>query len=201
MRIFGQPAAAYRTDALPHICGIVPQHSVLFAGTVRENLRFVDPEASEETMLAALQTAQADFVLAPEGGAGGLDRRVEIGGRNFSGGQRQRLAIARTLAAHTPILILDDSSSALDYATDAALRRALRTDLAGQTVFVISQRAATVKDADCILVLNEGCAEGLGTHEELLEHCPVYHEICRSQGILPGDAAEGGASGKEVPHV
>lgn len=161
--------------------GVVPQTARLFGGTIRSNLKLGCEDAADEALWRALETAQgAQFVREkPEG----LDTAVEEGGKNFSGGQKQRLTIARALAKEPEILILDDSASALDYATDAALRKALKTDTADMTVVMISQRASTIKNADQILVLDDGRQCGLGTHEELLQSCEVYREICRSQGI------------------
>ena len=189
IRVFGRAIDSYGLKELPRVCGIVPQHNVLFAGTVRDNMRTVDPEADDSRIWQALGTAQAsDFIgELPEG----LDAQVETGGRNFSGGQRQRLAIARAITAHPPVLVLDDCSSALDYATDAALRAALKKDLAQTTVFIISQRAATVRDADRILVLDDGRVENIGAHEDLLEKSPVYREICSSQGLIPKEEGVG----------
>lgn len=159
--------------------GIVPQSAVLFAGTIRENMQWGKKEASDDEIYRALEIAQAKkFVEAkPEG----LDTVVLQGGKNFSGGQRQRLTIARALVGEPEILILDDSASALDFATDAKLRRAIASQTQGMTVFIVSQRAASIKDADQILVLDDGNQVGLGTHRELLESCGVYHEICLSQ--------------------
>lgn len=158
---------------------MVPQKAVLFAGTIRQNLMWGKEDATTEEMEKALKTAQAlDFVREkPEG----LDTAVAPGGKNFSGGQRQRLTIARALTADAPILILDDSSSALDFATDAALRRELRENTQGKTVFLVSQRVAAVQSADRILVLDDGHLAGQGSHSELLADCPVYREICLSQ--------------------
>ncbi|WP_411337889.1 ABC transporter ATP-binding protein [Ruminococcus gauvreauii] len=159
--------------------GIVPQKTMLFAGTIRENLRWGKDDATQQEMDEALTTAQAKkFVCEkPEG----LDTVVAAGGKNFSGGQRQRLTIARAFVGKPDILILDDSASALDFATDAALRAAIRRDTGDATVFLVSQRAATVKNADCILVLDDGRMVGKGTHQELLKTCEVYREICLSQ--------------------
>ncbi|HIQ67448.1 MAG TPA: ABC transporter ATP-binding protein [Candidatus Faecousia excrementigallinarum] len=158
--------------------GLVPQKSVLFRGTIRENLQWRNPEASDEDMKKALEIAQALEVVE---GKGGLDAPVEQAGLNFSGGQRQRLAIARALVGSPRILILDDSASALDFATDARLRQAIRNMPNAPTTFVVSQRAASVRYADLILVLEDGQVVGQGTHEELLEGCQVYQEIYYSQ--------------------
>lgn len=159
--------------------GMVPQSAVLFSGTIRSNLRWRMADAVDSALWASLELAQAaDFVRAlPEG----LDSPVTQGGKNLSGGQRQRLTIARALVGSPSILILDDSASALDFATDAALRRALKRDTAGMTVLMVSQRANTVKGADRIIVLDGGAVAGIGTHAELFESCPVYREICLSQ--------------------
>ncbi|MDO4345433.1 MAG: ABC transporter ATP-binding protein [Eubacteriales bacterium] len=169
----------YRFEDLRSVIGIVPQNAVLFAGTIRENMRWRKPDASDEEILRALEIAQArDFVEAkPEG----LDTRVSQGGKNFSGGQRQRLTIARALVGDPKILIMDDSASALDFATDARLRRAIAKNTEDMTVFIVSQRASAIRNADCILVLDDGEAAGLGTHSELMESCEVYREICQSQ--------------------
>ncbi|MDO4266160.1 MAG: ABC transporter ATP-binding protein [Eubacteriales bacterium] len=161
------------------LIGLVPQKAVLFAGTIRDNLKWGSREASDEALLRAMSVAQASDILTKK--KEGLDFELEQGGTNLSGGQRQRLTIARAVARDPEILILDDSASALDFATDAALRHALRTETAGMTVFLISQRAASVKAADRILVLEDGAAAGFGTHAELLRSCAVYREICLSQ--------------------
>lgn len=155
--------------------GIVPQHAVLFKGTIRENLLWGNPDASDPDLLRALEQAQAaDFVNEKPGG---LDAPVEQEGRNFSGGQRQRLTIARALVCDPQLLILDDSASALDYATDARLRKAIRSLNEEMSVIIISQRTASVQGADRILVLDDGRAVGYGTHAELLDSCPIYREI------------------------
>ena len=156
--------------------GVVPQKARLFKGTIRENLLWGRGDATDEELLAAAEIAQAREVIE---GKGGLDATVEQGGKNFSGGQKQRLTIARALVRNPEILILDDSSSALDYATDAELRRAIRT--LKTTVFIVSQRASSVRDADKIIVLDEGKTVGMGTHSELMESCEVYREIFFSQ--------------------
>lgn len=174
--------------------GVVPQHAVLFAGTIRENMRWGKPDATDEEIYRALSIAQAkEFVdEKPEG----LDTPILQGGKNFSGGQRQRLTIARALVGEPEILILDDSASALDFVTDAKLRRALAEQTEGMTVFIVSQRAASILHADQILVLDDGHQVGLGTHEELLRDCQVYQEICMSQ--LGGDPADGQKGMKEL---
>ena len=177
--IDGVDVKKYPLVQLRRKIGIVPQRAVLFKGTVRSNICWGRKDADDDEIWAALETAQAaEFVRGLEAG---LDAPVEQGGRNFSGGQRQRLTIARALVMKPEILILDDSSSALDFATDAALRKALAWDMAGTTVFIVSQRAAGVKHADRILVLDDGKAVGLGTHKELFDGCQVYREICLSQ--------------------
>ncbi len=159
--------------------GIVPQKAVLFRGTIRENLRWGNPEASEQTLVQALDAAQAADIVG--GREKGLDAPVEQGGVNLSGGQRQRLTIARALVRKPKILILDDSASALDFATDAALRKAIRTMENPPTTFLVSQRAASVRYADQILVLDDGKPAGIGTHEQLLRSCQTYQEIYYSQ--------------------
>ena len=167
--------------------GIVPQSNLLFAGTVRDNLRWGKETATDAELLEALRLAQAHFVIDEKEG---LDTKVEQGGRNFSGGQRQRLAIARALVRKPAILILDDSASALDYATDASLRSAIRSLEPMPTTFIVSQRAASIRHADLILVLEEGTVVGQGTSEELLRSCPVYREIYRTQ--FPEEVTENG---------
>lgn len=169
----------YTEQDLIRRIGIVPQKAVLFAGTIRQNLMIGNESATEEDLRKALKTAQAQEIV--DGKALGLEDPVEQGGRNLSGGQRQRLAIARALVRKPEILILDDSSSALDYATDARLRRALRQDERGITVFLVSQRASSIRHADQILVLEDGRIAGIGTHEQLMQRCPAYQEICSSQ--------------------
>lgn len=159
--------------------GVVPQKAVLFKGTIRSNLKWGKPDATEEEMWKALELAQAAEVV--EGKAGKLDAIVAQNGKNFSGGQRQRLTIARALVRNPEILILDDSASALDYATDAKLRAALRTLENKTTTFIVSQRASTIRHADKIIVLDDGEMAGVGTHEELLKNCTVYQEIYYSQ--------------------
>lgn len=159
--------------------GVVPQKAVLFKGTIRSNLQWGKPDATEEEMWKALELAQASEVV--EGKDGKLDATVAQNGKNFSGGQRQRLTIARALVRESEILILDDSASALDYATDAKLRAALRTLEDKTTTFIVSQRASTIRHADKIIVLDDGEIAGMGTHDELLKDCTVYQEIYYSQ--------------------
>ncbi len=159
--------------------GIVPQQSVLFAGTVRDNMQWRDKNVTDGEIIRALKIAQAyEFVSKlPQG----LDSRVEQGGKNFSGGQRQRLCIARALVGNLKLLLLDDSFSALDLATDAALRRALKENTQDMTVLIVTQRSTTVRDADLILVMGDGELAGQGTHEELFKTCEIYRDICLSQ--------------------
>ena len=175
----GMDVNKLRMDDLRSRIAIVPQKATLFKGTIRSNLLWGNENATQEELLAAIHTAQADDVLSSK--ALGLDEPVEQGGRNFSGGQRQRLTIARALVRKPEILILDDSASALDYATDANLRSAIRNMDNPPTTFIVSQRAASVLHADLILVLDDGRVEGMGTHEELLASCPIYQEIYSSQ--------------------
>ena len=179
VRIDGVDVRDYPLADLRARVGMVPQQAVLFRGTIRENMRWGDPEATDEDIWRALAIAQAkDFVEEREGG---LDAIIEQGGRNLSGGQRQRLTIARALVREAQILILDDSASALDFATDARLRAAIHRETKGATVFIVSQRASTIRRADKIVVLDDGHVAGIGKHEELYETCPVYREICLSQ--------------------
>ena len=159
--------------------GVVPQKAVLFKGTIRSNLQWGKPDATEEEMWKALELAQASEVV--DGKPGKLDATVAQNGKNFSGGQRQRLTIARALVRNSEILILDDSASALDYATDAKLRAAIRTLEDKTTTFIVSQRASTIRHADKIIVLDDGEIAGMGTHDELLKDCTVYQEIYYSQ--------------------
>lgn len=168
----------YPLDDLRNRIGVVPQKAVLFKGTIRDNLRWGNPDATDDQLLEAVQTAQAGEVLAQKGG---LDFELEQGGKNLSGGQKQRFTIARALVKHPKILILDDSASALDFATDAALRKAIREMSGNPTVFIVSQRTSSLQHADQILVLEDGTVVGAGTHAQLLESCPVYQEIYQSQ--------------------
>lgn len=179
VRVDGTDVREYNLEDLRGKVGIVLQKAVLFAGTIRDNLLWGNEEATEDDLREAIHAAQADEVVFD--GKGGLDAVVEQEGRNFSGGQKQRLTIARALVRRPEILILDDSSSALDFATDARLRQAIR-DLSGErTVFIVSQRASTIQYADHILVLDDGAVVGQGKHEDLLENCEVYQEIYYSQ--------------------
>ena len=174
----GINVSEYSPEALRSLIGIVPQSAALFSGSIRDNMRWGNDSATDEDILAAIETAQALDVVE---GKGGLDAKIEQGGRNLSGGQKQRLTIARALVKKPEILILDDSASALDYATDAALRKAIRELDGKTTVFIVSQRASSIMHADKIIVLDDGCAVGIGTHSELLDSCPVYREIYRTQ--------------------
>ena len=191
--LFGRPAAAGPREMLRRRVGIVMQKAQLFTGTIRSNLLWGNPQATDAQLWAALETAQAaDFVRAK---SLGLDEPVEQGGQNFSGGQRQRLTIARALVSSPDILILDDSASALDFATDAALRKAIAALPGSMTVFIVSQRAASLQHADRILVLDDGHMVGCGSHKELLERCPVYQEIYESQFKRPSELVKGGVQG------
>ncbi len=179
LKINGTNAADYDTTALRQKVGVVPQKAVLFSGTIAENMRWGKRDATDEEIWKALETAQAkEFV---EKMPDGLDTHIAQGGKNLSGGQKQRLTIARALVSQPDILILDDSASALDFATDAALRKAIAQNTTGMTTFIISQRANSIMQADKIIVLDDGRQAGLGTHKELLESCDVYREICYSQ--------------------
>lgn len=179
LKINGTDAADYDTTALRQKIGVVPQKAVLFSGTIAENMRWGKRDATDEEIWKALETAQAkEFV---EKMPDGLDTHIVQGGKNLSGGQKQRLTIARALVSQPDIFILDDSASALDFATDAALRKAIAQNTTGMTTFIISQRANSIMQADKIIVLDDGRQAGLGTHRELLESCGVYREICYSQ--------------------
>ena len=187
VEIFGHPVQNYPREELRGKVSVVMQKAQLFGGTIRSNLLWGNQNASDADLWAALETAQAaEFVHSKPLG---LDEPVEQGGRNLSGGQKQRLTIARALVSKPDILILDDSASALDYATDAALRKALAVLPGSMTVFIVSQRAASLQHADQILVLDDGHLVGLGTHAELLASCPVYEEIYASQ-FKKGDARQ-----------
>lgn len=179
LKIDGIDVKDYAVNDLRNKIGVVMQKAVLFKGTIRENLKWGNPDASDADLIEALETAQAADVVQSK--KNGLDFLVSQGGKNFSGGQKQRLTIARALVRKPEILILDDSASALDYATDAALRKAIRDMKNSPTVFIVSQRAASILYADKIIVLDDGKVAGIGTHTELLENCPVYQEIYYSQ--------------------
>ena len=176
--IDGADVRTFDTEALREKIGVVPQKAVLFTGSIRDNMLWGNKSATDEEIMDALEIAQAKGVVLDKGG---LDFKIEQGGRNLSGGQRQRLTIARALVKNPEILILDDSASALDFATDASLRSAIRNMAGERTVFIVSQRASSIMHADKIIVLDDGDAVGIGTHEELLESCPVYQEIYYSQ--------------------
>lgn len=179
VKVDGTDVRDYPFDQLRKQMGIVPQQSVLFSGTIRDNMRWRDKNAGDEEIISALKTAQAyEFVKKLPNG---LDSYVEQGGRNFSGGQRQRLCIARALVNSPKLLILDDSFSALDLATDAALRKALKENTRDMTVLIVTQRSSTVRGADSILVMNDGVLAGMGTHGELFKSCEIYRDICLSQ--------------------
>lgn len=175
----GVPVGKYPFHQLREKIGVVPQKAVLFRGTIRQNMQWKKADATDEEIYRALEIAQArEFVDAKEAG---LDTEILQGGKNLSGGQRQRLTIARALVGNPEVLILDDSASALDYATDAKLRKALTEQTKNMTVFIVSQRAASMVHADQIIVLDDGEMVGMGTHEELLATCDIYKEICSSQ--------------------
>ncbi len=179
IKIFGRDIKQYDTDFLRKIVGNVPQKAVLFTGTVRENMQLADENATDEEIIKALKIAQAwEFV---EKLPRKLDTIISQGGKNLSGGQKQRISIARAFIGNPEIVILDDSTSALDYATDLAFRKAIKENLRDTTVIMISQRATSLKDADNIIVMDDGKAVGTGTHENLLENCEVYKEIYSSQ--------------------
>lgn len=178
VKVDGLDVRAYEGESLKARIGVVPQRAVLFAGSIRDNMKWGKNDATDEEILEAINTAQGGDIVSAKGS---LDAPVTEGGKNFSGGQRQRLTIARALVRKPEILILDDSASALDYATDAKLRMAIRDRENPPTTFIVSQRTASVMHADKIIVLDDGCAVGIGTHDELLESCPVYKEIYDSQ--------------------
>ena len=179
VKINGKNVKDFDLETLREMVGIVPQKAVLFKGTIEDNLRWGKKDATEEELWEALETAQAaEFVRER---ADGLQAKIDQGGKNLSGGQKQRLTIARALVGHPGILILDDSASALDFATDAALRKALREMKGNPIVFIVSQRTSSIRHADQIIVLDDGMVAGIGTHQELLENCPVYQEIHYSQ--------------------
>lgn len=178
LKVNGTDVRNYNVDELRKLIGVVPQKAALVSGTVRDNVKWGKPDATDGEIIEALKTAQAlDFVNEKDG----LDSKILQGGKNLSGGQIQRLTIARALVRKPEILILDDSSSALDFATDAALRRAIKADTDNMTVFIVSQRFSTIKNADMIIVLDDGSVCGIGKHDELFENCEEYKEICESQ--------------------
>lgn len=179
VRIYGKDVREYDVTSLRDKIGMVMQKAVLFHGTIRENLLWGNPDATDEQLNRAIEIAQATDVVA--GKEGGLDYEIEQNGRNLSGGQKQRLTIARAVVKDPDILILDDSASALDFATDARLRAALRNMQGEKTIFIVSQRTSSIQFADQILVLDDGQTVGLGTHEELLKNCETYREIYESQ--------------------
>ena len=180
-RVFvnGKDVPEYKVENLRSKVGMVPQKAVLFHGTIRDNMKMGREDASDEEIFEALKTAQALEIV--ENKPGKLDTVLSEGGKNLSGGQRQRLTIARALVRNPEVLILDDSASALDFATDANLRKAIAEDTNNMTVFIVSQRAASIMHADKIIVLDDGQMVGYGTHQELLKQCEVYQEICYSQ--------------------
>ena len=190
--VFGKPVKEQDMESLRSQIAIVPQKAVLFAGTIRENMKWGKEDATDEEIMEALTIAQAAEVVQKK--EGGLDAFVEQGGKNLSGGQRQRLTLARALVRKPRILILDDSASALDFATDAALRKAIREMKNAPTVFIVSQRTSSIRFADQILVLDDGKSVGVGTHDELLKTCSVYKEIYDSQY----KKTDGQKSGKEA---
>lgn len=202
VKVYGRNVKDYSKDALRDTVGMVAQKAQLFAGTIRSNLAWGNDKADDAAMWRALDMAQAsEFVKKKQYG---LDEPVEQGGRNFSGGQKQRLTIARALVENPPILVLDDSASALDFATDAALRKAIREMSGEMTVFIVSQRTNSIMGADQILVLDDGHLVGCGTHKELMESCEVYQDIYYSQ-YKSGDARKrsggktAGGGGAETP--
>lgn len=185
--VFGKPVKEQDMESLRSQIAVVPQKAVLFAGTIRENMKWGKEDATDEEIMEAITIAQAAEVVQKK--EGGLDAFVEQGGKNLSGGQRQRLTIARALVRKPRILILDDSASALDFATDAALRKAIREMKNAPTVFIVSQRTSSIRFADQILVLDDGKSVGVGTHDELLTTCSVYKEIYDSQYKKSGKEA------------
>lgn len=183
--LYGRNVKDYNLDSLRKSIGIVPQKSVLFSGTIIENMRWANPNATETEVINALKIAQAwEFINKLENG---IYSEISQGGKNFSGGQKQRITIARALIGEPPILILDDSMSALDYATDFALRKSINEKLGDSTLIMISQRSTSIKNADKIMVLEDGEIAGTGTHDELYESCEIYKEICDTQGEVENE--------------
>ena len=178
VRLFGNNISEYTKEFLNKTVSIVPQKAVLFSGSIRDNLKWRKNNATDEEILEAAKIAQATDIIEQKGG---LDGKIEAEGRNLSGGQRQRLTIARALVGEPKILIFDDSSSALDFATDAKLRKAISEISGNTTVFIVSQRAASVIDADKIVVIDDGEIAAIGTHKELLVSSAIYREIYDSQ--------------------
>lgn len=179
VKVGGRDVKSYKLDTLRQAVGIVLQKSVLFRGTIRDNILWGNPDATDEEVTEALKAAQAWEIV--QGKEKGLDYVIEQGGRNLSGGQKQRLAIARALVRKPPVLVFDDSSSALDFATEAKLRKSLQELGYNPTIFIVSQRTSSIQHADNILVLEDGALAGQGTHEELVNNCEVYKEIYNSQ--------------------
>ncbi len=179
IRLFGRDVKTLRPSSIREQIGVVPQKATVFSGSLRKNMQWGRPDATDEEIYQALAAAQAkEFVDSKKKG---LDLMIQQGGSNLSGGQKQRLTIARALVGRPQILILDDSASALDFATDARLRKAIQESTEQMTVFIISQRVSAIRGADHILVMDDGVPVGYGTHKELLESCHVYQEICASQ--------------------
>ena len=187
IRLFGRDIRSLRPSSIRSRVGIVPQKAAVFSGSLRKNMQWGKADATDEEIYRALDIAQAKTFVDEKGQ--GLDLWIEQGGNNLSGGQKQRLTIARALVGRPDILILDDSASALDFATDARLRQAIRQSTHGMTVFLISQRVSAIRGADHILVLDDGAPAGYGTHEELLDSNPLYQEICASQHVGKEEAS------------
>ncbi len=187
IRLFGRDIRSLRPSSIRSRVGIVPQKATVFSGSLRKNMQWGKADATDEEIYRALDIAQAKTFVDEKGQ--GLDLWIEQGGNNLSGGQKQRLTIARALVGRPDILILDDSASALDFATDARLRQAIRQSTHGMTVFLISQRVSAIRGADHILVLDDGAPAGYGTHEELLDSNPLYQEICASQHVGKEEAS------------
>ena len=187
VKVKGHSVREYPFSQLREYIGFVPQKAELFRGTIRDNMLYRKQDASDDEITEALDIAQALTFVQEK--PDGLDTGLVSGGRNLSGGQRQRLTVARALVGRPDILILDDSASALDLATDAALRKAIAAKTEGMTVFIVSQRVSSIRYADKIIVLDDGCVSGIGTHEQLLESCELYREICQSQQYNDGKGA------------